>query len=84
MSNHPNFDRAQAVLDAIRQGDYAPSFDLYADDIEYENGPGAGPWHRVRGKDDLALMLTEFATSLGGTFHKTADASTPMTAQSSA
>jgi ketosteroid isomerase-like protein len=70
MSNHPNFDRAQAALDAIRQGDYAPSFDLYADDIAWENGPGAGPWHRARGKDDLALMLMEFATSLGGTFHQ--------------
>jgi hypothetical protein len=33
-------------------------------------GPGAWPWHHVRGKDDLALMLTEFAASLGGTFHQ--------------
>jgi ketosteroid isomerase-like protein len=70
MSNHPNFDRAQAALDATRQGDYAPSFDLYADDIAWENGPGAGPWHRANGKDDLALMLMEFAGSLGGTFHQ--------------
>ena len=22
MSNHPNFDRTQAALDAVRQGDY--------------------------------------------------------------
>jgi ketosteroid isomerase-like protein len=70
MTNHPNFDRAQAVLDAVRKGDYAPAFDLYADDIAYENGPGAGPWHRARGKDDLALMLTEFAAALDGTFHQ--------------
>ena len=70
MSNHPNFDRTQTVLDMVRQGDYAPTFDLYADDIAYENGPGAGPWHRARGKDDLALMLTEFAAALGGTFHQ--------------
>ena len=33
MSNHPNFDRTQTVLDAVRKGDYAPAFDLYADDI---------------------------------------------------
>ena len=70
MSNHPNFDRAQAALDAIRQGDYAPSFDLYDDDIAWENGPGAGLWHRASGKDDLALMLMEFGASLGGTFHQ--------------
>jgi ketosteroid isomerase-like protein len=70
MSNHPNFDRVQTILDAVRKGDYAPTFDLYADDIAYDNGPGAGPWHRARGKDDLALMLTEFAASLDGTFHQ--------------
>jgi ketosteroid isomerase-like protein len=70
MSNHPNFDRAQAALDAIRQGDPAPTFDLLADDIEWENGPGAGPWYRARGKDDWALMLMEFGASLGGTFHQ--------------
>lgn len=36
-----------------------------------ENGPGAGPWHRARGKDDLALLLLlEFASSLGETFHQ--------------
>jgi len=69
MSNHPNFDRAQVVLDAVRQGDYGPNFDLYADDIVLENGPGAGPWHRARGKDDLALMLTEFAMSLALIIH---------------
>ena len=70
MSNHPNFDRAQAALDATRQGDPGPTFDLLAEDIEWENGPGAGPWHRARGKDDLALMLMELSASLGGTFHQ--------------
>ena len=65
MSNHPNFDRAQAILDAVRQGDYGPNFDLYADDVVLENGPGAGPWHRARDKEDLALMLTEFAGFFG-------------------
>jgi ketosteroid isomerase-like protein len=70
MTNHPNFDRTQAVLDAVRKGDYAPTFDLYTDDIAYVNGPGAGPWHRARGKDDLALMLMEFVASLDGTFHQ--------------
>ena len=70
MSNHPNFDRAQAILEAVRHGDYAPAFDNAADDIVAENGPGAGPWHRARGKDDLALMLLEFAACFGDTFHQ--------------
>ena len=34
------------------------------------NGPGAGPWHRAPRKDDMALMLMEFAASLGDTFHQ--------------
>ena len=70
MTSHPNFDRVQAALDAVKQGDYAPSFDACADDIQMENGPGAGPWHRARGKDDLELLLLEFAASLDGTFHQ--------------
>jgi hypothetical protein len=65
MASHPNFDRAQAALDAARRGDYAPAFDAFADDVLVENGPGAGPWHRARGKDDLALLLLEFAASFG-------------------
>jgi len=69
MTSHPNFDRAQAILDATRRGDYAPAFDNFADDIVMENGPGAGPWHRARGKDDLALMLLELAGFFGDTFH---------------
>ena len=70
MTSHPNFDRTQAALNAARQGDYAPAFDAFTDDVLMENGPGAGPWHRARGKDDLALLLLEFASSLGETFHQ--------------
>ena len=43
MSNHPNFDRTQAALDAVRQGDYGPNFDLYTDDIVL----GKWPWRRI-------------------------------------
>jgi hypothetical protein len=37
-----------------------------------ENGPGAGPWHRARSKDDLALLLLEFGASLGDIFTRMA------------
>jgi ketosteroid isomerase-like protein len=70
MTNHLNFDQAQAALDAARQGDYAPAFDAFADDVTTENGPGAGPWHRARSKDDLALLLLELAASFGDKFHQ--------------
>ena len=68
MTSHPSFDRTQAALNAARQGDYAPAFDAFTDDVLMENGPGAGPWHRARGKDDLLLL--GFASSLGETFHQ--------------
>lgn len=42
MTSHPNFDCAQAALDAARQGDYAPAFDAFTDDVLMENGPGPG------------------------------------------
>jgi hypothetical protein len=70
LANHPNFDRAEAALDAARQGDYETAFEFFTDDVIVENGPGAGPWHRARGKDDLALLLLEFAAALGDTFHQ--------------
>ena len=70
MISHPNFDRAQAALDAARQGDYAPAFDAFTGDILLVNGPGAGPWYRARGKDDVALLLVELSSSLGETFHQ--------------
>jgi len=70
VTSHPNLDRAHAALDATRHGDYAPAFDAFTDDVLVENGPGAGPWHRARGKDDQALLLLEFASSLGDTFRQ--------------
>jgi hypothetical protein len=70
MGNHANFEKAEAALEAARKGDYGPSFDSFTDDVIVENGPGAGPWHRADGKDDLALLFMEFAGALGGTFHQ--------------
>jgi hypothetical protein len=70
MGNHPNFDRAESALAAAREGDYGPAFDAFTDDVMVENGPGAGPWHRGTNKDELAVMLMEFAGSLGDMFHQ--------------
>jgi hypothetical protein len=51
-------------------GVVAPAFDNFTDDIEMDNGPGAGPWHRARGQDDLALLLLELAGFFGDTFRQ--------------
>jgi hypothetical protein len=43
---------------------------MLAEEIILENGPGAGPWHIARGKEDMALMLIEFSAALGNTFRQ--------------
>jgi hypothetical protein len=68
--DHPNFVRAQAASAATRLGDYGPTFDMLAEEIILENGPGAGPWHIAHGKEDMALMLMEFSAALGDTFRQ--------------
>lgn len=68
--NPQNFERTQAMWEAVRQGDYAPVFEELSEDVEMVNGPGAGPWHRARGKDDLALLQIEFASALQGSFRQ--------------
>jgi hypothetical protein len=40
MTSHPSFDRAQAILDASRRGNYAPASGNFAGDIVMDNGPG--------------------------------------------
>lgn len=64
MTDHPNLARTQAGWDAARRGDYSVGFDALTDDVVFENGPGAGPWHIARGKDDLSLLMLEFIGAL--------------------
>jgi hypothetical protein len=37
--------KLQGIWDAAAAGDYGPALGALADDVEIENGPGAGPWH---------------------------------------
>ena len=70
MPNHVNLDRVQALWNAARDGDYGPLYDALSDEVILENGPGAGPWHRAIGKDDVAGLLLEFSEVLDSTFHQ--------------
>lgn len=70
MDNHPNLARTQAALDAVRNGDYGSAFEALADEVVLENGPGAGPWHRAGTKQEVGLLLMEFAAALDDTFHQ--------------
>ena len=78
--DHPNFVRAQAASDAARLGDYGPTFDMLAEEIILENGPGAGPWHIARGKEDMALGSLSSPPPWATRSARTVAARTPTTA----
>src|SRR4051794_35745435 len=65
MGMHPNFQLAQQSWDAIAAGDPGPAFDGLADNLVVENGPGAGPWRHVEGKEAFAQVLMDFVSALG-------------------
>jgi SnoaL-like domain len=66
---HPNGLRAQAIWDALARGELA-GLDDQADDIVVENGPGAGPWRIVEGKDAFVSFVLEFVGFFGGSWHQ--------------
>jgi hypothetical protein len=70
MSQHPNVTLAQTVWDSVAKGDYGPALDGLADEVVMENGPGAGPWHRAEGKEDVTLLLLEFSLHFGDSFRQ--------------
>jgi ketosteroid isomerase-like protein len=56
-----NQDRIEHGWARIAEGDLSVAFDMLADDVIFENGPGAGPWRLVEGKDALIAMFFGFA-----------------------
>jgi hypothetical protein len=68
MSEHPNFIATQTSWDALADGDIATAFDGMADDIVVDNGPGAGPWRHVEGKEAFFTMAMQFVPCFQGTW----------------
>lgn len=66
---HPNQVRAQEVWDALARGELA-GLDDQAEGIVVENGPGAGPWRVVEGKDAFVNFVLQFIPFFGGTWHQ--------------
>ena len=52
----------QAAWDALASGDPMPAFGVLAEDVVVDNGPGAGPWRHVEGRDALADVLVKLAS----------------------
>jgi hypothetical protein len=66
---HPNGQKAQETWDALARGELA-GLDDQADGIVVENGPGAGPWRVVEGKDAFATFVLQFIGFFGGSWHQ--------------
>ena len=68
MSEHPNFAKTQEGWDAVAAGDFATAFELVSDDIVVDNGPGAGPWRHLEGKEAFFAMAMQFVPYFQGTW----------------
>jgi hypothetical protein len=68
-ASHPNGVRAQQTWDALARGEIA-GLDDQAENIVVENGPGAGPWRVVEGKDEFVRFVMEFIPFFNGTWHQ--------------
>ena len=68
VTDHPNFINAQAAWDAIGRGDV--DLDAFTDDMVVDNGPGAGPWRHLEGKEAFFTMFMKFVPYFQGTWHQ--------------
>ncbi|MBS1837721.1 MAG: hypothetical protein JST64_08485 [Actinobacteria bacterium] len=66
---HPNLVKAQDTWDAVARGELGDTDD-FADDIVVENGPGAGPWRLVEGKDTFFEFVLTFIPYFDGSWHQ--------------
>src|SRR4051812_44122124 len=68
MSEHPNLVATQQSWDAMTNGDLMGALDLLADDLVVDNGPGAGPWRHLDGKEAFFAMAMQFLPFFQGTW----------------
>jgi ketosteroid isomerase-like protein len=68
---HPNFTRTDAVWDQINAGDYSHALDDIREDVVVDNGPGAGPWRHIEGRDAYVEMMMAFIPLFGESWHQT-------------
>jgi ketosteroid isomerase-like protein len=68
MTEHPNFVATQGSWDALTRGDLMVALDLLADDVVVDNGPGAGPWRHIEGKEAFFTMSMQFLPFFQGTW----------------
>jgi ketosteroid isomerase-like protein len=68
MADHPNVQKTQASWDANARGDFEPAIASLTPDVMVENGPGAGPWRFVEGRDAFVEFALSFVPLFGDTW----------------
>ncbi len=63
-------ERAQAVWDAFAAGDPMPAIESQAENVVFDNGPGAGPWSHTEGQPAFLEMMAGFIPLFGESFHQ--------------
>jgi hypothetical protein len=66
---HPNLVKTQDSWDAIARGELG-STEAFDDNLIVENGPGAGPWRVVEGKDAFFTFVLQFIPFFDETWHQ--------------
>jgi ketosteroid isomerase-like protein len=61
---------AQAIWDALEAGDPMPALEVQAENVVYDNGPGAGPWRHTEGRDEFVEMMGNFFPLFGDSFRQ--------------
>ena len=67
---HPNVDITNAIWKGIADGDPTMAWQHLTEDVQVENGPGAGPWRTLQGREAVGELLINFTEIFGGTFHQ--------------
>ena len=60
----------QGVWDALLANDFDTVLDSQTDGVIYDNGPGAGPWDHVEGKESFIEMAAQFIPLFGDTLRQ--------------
>lgn len=68
MTEHPNVERTQDSWDAVARGEIEPVLAGLAEDLIVENGPGAGPWRHIVGRDAYIDFALAFIPTFGDTW----------------
>ncbi len=67
--SHPNVVRTQQAWDAVARGELGDGSD-FADKLAVENGPGAGPWRVVEGKNAFFEFVLKLIPFFGDSWHQ--------------